>query len=290
MITVTKHEAKLGNLAAAAEDQGWQTALYDFSISRVLQSLPVPEDQRIADWTYFAPLTDQSSALIIGCGWGEVPITLSKRCHHVTAVDSLPERVDFLKVRQKQQRIDNLEVHLLTEDWTLPFPDASFDFVCVGPQPARSGAFLPFKKAAQRVYQLLKDDGAAFFSAGNRWSVASLHSRTQNGVLSRHTLFGYRSILKKCGFADIQAYAPLPYYDGIPLMNLPLDEPHAIRFFFRHIFPLFEMVSPESKKAYAEYAAARFGVRLLRIFGLESISKYFLTGFSLRAQKPETSC
>lgn len=261
--------------------------LYELSLERVVQNLPIPEDQRIADWTYLIPLPLRASALVIGCGWGEVPITLAKRCDKVTVVDSNVEKLHLLTARQQQQSIQNLELSQMDHKESLPFADSCFDFVCIDSESSESNNPLSFTAMAQEIRRLLKPNGSAFFKVANRWSALSLFSRTKKrSRLTRHSLPAYRATLIRSGFNHIQAYAPLPYYDGIPLINLPLDDPQAIRFFFSRLFPLFEMVSPESKKSYAlEYAAAKIGMRFLTTLRFESLAKYFFTGFGLIAAR-----
>ncbi len=270
-------------LLRVAESEGWNTALYNYTKVQVGKNGTVVEDQRTADWRYLLPLSSESVALVLGCGLGTVPVALSETCRKVYAVDSCWDKVAFLNIRKKQHKIDNLYPTYAHDTLSLPFSAGCFDLVSVRDmaQP------LPFYKTVRRAHGLLKEGAIAHFSLGNRLAFQRLLCRGESGASPPlHTIFGYRRILKTEGFSDIQFYAVLPHHNGIPLFYIPLESSQAMEFFLRNIFPLFEMVTPESKQAFAlEYMVAKIAVRLGLFFNLTSLAKIFVPGFCVIARK-----
>ena len=281
---------KSDSYLSIAESVGWDVALFEYTKSQVARGRSLLEDRRAADWIYFLPFKSNSIALSIGCGWGTVPIALSETCARVYAIDPEWERIKFLDIRKKQQRIDNLFPIYVSGCLDLPFSQGQFDFVSVSVKGFRWCATEPisFRKIVQRVYDLLKKDGIAYLSLGNRLAFQDLlwRNRKSSASLPLHTIFGYRRILKEEGFSDIHFYAPLPHHNGIPLFYLSLENTEALNYFFQNIFPLFEMASPEVKKQYGlQYKLVKIGVRLALIFRLTNLAKYFVPGFSIIATK-----
>jgi SAM-dependent methyltransferase len=280
------HKEDLRLLIDTAESVGWEEALFDYTTERVIGGKTLLEDQRITDWRYLLPLNEDSVVLSIGCGLGTIPIALSAICAKVYAVESDWSKVFFLNVRKTQQRIDNLYPVYLSDDLGFPFPDKYFDFVVVRGFDWRRMQYFQVQDVIRTLSGLLNENGMAYLSFENRWAFNNLLDWKRKSGLSVHTAFGYRRILRSFGFSEIQFFAPLPHYDGIPLFYVPLEDPHALKYFLRSIFPLFEMASPEVKRNYAfEYIIAKVGVRLALQFGLVNYAKAFVPGYSIIARK-----
>jgi len=266
----------------------WQSVLYDLSRDQRQPGEPFHADPRMADWQYFLPLDGSQQVLVFGVGWGTIPVALSGTCRRVYAVDPAPQRLAFLKARLCQQRISNVTLIQARDLSALPFAGASFDLITLVDQTAqvhREPASL--RDALQTAHSLLKESGAFCLAAGNRLGFHRLLGRRKSaGDRSLHTLQGYRRLLMKVGFSTVESYAPLPFYDGIPLFYLPLGQGPVMSFFLRNVFPLFEAVSPEVKRSYAlEYAVARAVVRLTLRCRLERLISLFLSGFILVARR-----
>jgi hypothetical protein len=59
-----------------------------------------------------------------------------------------------------------------------------------------------------------------------------------------------------------------------------------MRYFFSHVFPLFEMVSPEVKKQYGvQYVIAKLMVRLAVWLRFSPAAKFFFSGYLLVATR-----
>ena len=195
--------------------------------------------------------------------------------------------VAFINARRKQQGIDNLFPVYVSGVLDLPFPEKCFDLVAMGDFQWDATRSIRFREIARRIHGLLKEGGRVYFSLGNRLAFQHLFGLVKDQTtLPSHTIYGYRHILQEEDFSEIQFYAPLPHHDGVPLFYVPLEDNRALTFFFRNIFPLFEMVTPEVKRAYAfEYAIAKMGVRLALVLRLTGLTKIFVPGFSVLAKK-----
>ncbi len=270
-----------------AESDSWSVALYEYVKKRVEKGDTVTEDQRIADWRYLLPLHRDSYALVLGSGWGTVPIALAETCGRVYAIDSTWEKIAFVNARRKQQGIDNLYPVYMKGVSSLPFPEKFFDLITMVDFQRHATRSVRFREIVRYLYCLLKEGGRIYFSVDNRLAFQHLFRLVKaNATLPIHTIYGYRHILQEEGFSEIRFYAPLPHYDGIPLFYLPLESSEALNYFFQNIFPLFEMVSPEVKKQYGfQYKLAKIGVRLTLIFRLTNLAKFLVPGFSIIATK-----
>jgi len=181
-------------------------------------------------------------------------------------------------------------------DWNLVYTHG-------GPQDAQM-------EALRRVYYHLKNDGYLYIGIENRFGFqyllggkdhnglpfVSLLPRFMANLLSKrfagepyttyqYSIYGYKKALQEVGFSEIKFYAPLPQY-RTPLFYIPLDNVNVLNYFFKNIFPLFNMVSPEVKRHYAfQYKVAKIGVKIALIFKLTWLAKFIAPGFSIIAKK-----
>jgi hypothetical protein len=64
-----------------------------------------------------------------------------------------------------------------------------------------------------------------------------------------------------------------------------MEHHNVLDYFFYNIFPLFEVVSQETKRVYGmQYTVAKIGVRLAKILRLTAMTKLFFPGFSVIAR------
>jgi hypothetical protein len=200
----------------------------------------------------------------------------------------VPPRLAFLQTRLAQQQISNVTPVRACDLSALPFASGSFDLITLVEQesPVLNGS-AAWRAAAGTAHTLLKGGGWFCLAVENRLGFQRVLRRGRSqSARPTHTLQGYRRLLMRAGFSAVEAFAPLPFYDRIPLFYLPMAPGPALPFFFRSIFPLFEAVSPEVKRTYArEYAAARAAVRLAQCCRWERLITWFLSGFILLARR-----
>ncbi len=279
-------EGDLGSLLGDLREGRWQADLYEMAREQLRQGGALREDPRTADWLYFLALNGSEDALVLGVDWGTVPVLLARACRKVWAIDVDSGRLSFLASRLKEQGITNVELLCAQGFGELPFKAASFDLMAAGDSVSGFDAE-PFRTRLAVACGLLRDGGLLCLHVGNRLGFQRvLKPGAREEKRPWHTAYGYRRMLRKAGFVDIQGYAPLPYYNKLPLFYVPLGQRAALSFFLRNIFPLFEAVSPEVKSAHAlEYAGARAAVRVASICRLEGLMRFFFSGFIFVSRK-----
>lgn len=274
-------------------DVRWQETLFEIGKERLASGLPLPDDDRVADYSYLLPLPAGRplDALVIGGSWGILPARLAEWCRSVQVVSQNTEYTALLQQRILTGNNDGISVVKSSSLFPSAFGDERFDLVGYGGWSGSAQERISFRAFAAEAHRLLKRGGVFFCTIGNRWSLQRwLRKNVITEPFRLMTLFGYRMALRSAGFEAITAYGPLPRHDGIPLCFLPLGGLSDMQCFIDRVFPLFDMVSPESKRAYAiEYRLAKCAVKLGQLFHVTTLMKYFLSGFLLIAQKPERS-
>jgi ubiquinone/menaquinone biosynthesis C-methylase UbiE len=111
-----------------AKLEGWRTALSSLNSTHPELGQYISSEGR-ADWLFHCvDFSRAGSCLDIGSGWGTITFTLSKFFHEVWSLEAVKPRIEFQKIRQQQEKIDNLQ--FVRSDWlSLPFPDNYFDVV-----------------------------------------------------------------------------------------------------------------------------------------------------------------
>jgi SAM-dependent methyltransferase len=300
-----------------AKTQGWQTAIYDVLNPPGSEVHATVGDERRADWKYLLPLSPESRALDLGCGWGAAALALSKTCDQVVAMDATWERVHFLDVRRRQQGVGNLHPIHGGDALTFPFPDGYFDLVVLVGVLEWFGESYPDlpPRAAQlkalcNLQALLKPGGYLYVAIENRFGYDYLMGRPDHnglpfvGLLPRrladwvsrrrtgrpfrtyqYSIWGYRKLLKTAGFGHIQFYGDLPQYRH-PHFYIPLNGSQAFNYFLGHLWQSFTQRTPEHAREYGRaYRLANAGVRVARHLGLSGLARYVVPGFSIIAQR-----
>lgn len=254
-------------------ESGWRIAAFERLRTSLRRGERPEEDARSADWKYLLPLQRTDHILVLGCGWGTVAANLAKDCGHVTAVDRDPMRIGHLNARIAEDGLSNITAQCLPKGASWSLQTERYDGVVLhdtwDATCARStGAF---RCCLQQAHDALKEGGWIWCCGRQR--------------------FGRRphKLLRAAGFEAVEQYAPLPRHEGIPMFYLPLDHRQPIEFFFRNIFPLFEMVSPEVKRTYAkQYVLAKCAARIARMLRLGFAIRWFVPGLCCMAKKGAT--
>lgn len=275
-------------LLEAAARQGWQTALFDYLRTGAAAGRAAPEDDRLADWRYLVPLDRASAALVLGCGWGTVPVALAELAGAVWAVDRDPEKTAFLRLRAGQQGLDHLAAWD-ADTWARRPPDRRLDLIAIGPGHPLTGAAATPRGLVAFARRRLRPGGTLQISGDNALSLARLIGAAgERSDLPRLTLGGFRRLLAAAGFVETQVYAPLPRHTGIPMFYIPADDPRAWDYFFRDLFGLFERVAPEVRQAYARpYRIARLGVRAALAARVAGLARFVVPGYLILARQAD---
>lgn len=284
---ISKPEANF--LLRLAESQGWQKALYNYLKLKTVKDYLKIGDLRRTDWIHLFPLEKDSFSLNFGCEFGNVGIALSRICQRVYVVDPTWEKVAFLEIRKRQQKIKNLFLLQGGDQLKFPFPPNYFDLIVLtggtleetGKWTSKKGKIKKLQKELlENLYLLLKKGGYLYLEVENRFSYQNLFSASY-----RCSFFGYKNLLLKTGFSKINIYSPLPNFK-LPLFYLPLDNPSALDHFFKNISSLFDVVSPEAKREFSfQYKLAKICLKLFPNFLLIKFAKLFTPNFGIIAKK-----
>ncbi|GAC1560498.1 MAG: hypothetical protein NVS2B7_34940 [Herpetosiphon sp.] len=286
-ITVIPMPAVEPSSIAVAEMEGWSTALYRHALAEAAAGRAPIEDERAADWQYLLPLEATWQVLVMGCGWGTIPIALARNVGHVVAMDRDAERIHYLDVRRRQQALGNVEARLAGTIGEAGVAKGSLHLVSVREFPQREGRVAAFGEVARDVYELLRPGGFVQFSLANRLTPMCLMRGDRERMGQPvHSLGGYRRLLRQAGFSEIEVYLPLPHHDKVPMFYVPWDDVQALQFFLRSLFPLFERVAPNVRQSYArQYALAQLGVQAAVRMRLARIARHVMPGFCIFARK-----
>lgn len=250
-----------------AEEKG-----YRYAVENVIGRFKDPELCRYilaanrADFRAILPISHHTDILEIGAGWGGVTCGLAPHCRHVTAADTNPDTLRFLRIRVVQEGIPNVQLVRTDplDDGRLPFPDGSFDLVVlngvleyVGSAVSDADPMSAQTRGLQEVRRVLKPDGAVFIGIENRFGylyflgtrdhsglrytslmprwLASVATRLRKGEPYRtytYSYRGYRRLLVRAGFRPPRTYIAVPNYRD-PRFIVPADDNRAIAYLVR---------------------------------------------------------
>lgn len=279
------NQQDIESIATQTQKKGWDEAIFQYSLNQIKKNERIPEDLRIADWIYFLPESSLENVLVIGAGLGTTPLALASICQHVTCIDSNESQIDILK--RRAQSYSHLRT-FLSDNWA-QINNQSYSLIAV--QDLSLAFQLTHSQTLHdlnnQLHQLLSLNGSLQLFLRNKYSIQYLMDRSDHIKQTRfYSLNQYRKMFKKSGFSQVSTYAPIPHFDSIPLFYLPVDYHRALKYFFKVIFPLFEMVSPEVTKQYGlQYQVAKLGANGAMFFHLYPLVKYFLSGYLFIATK-----
>ena len=228
-----------------------------------------------ADFSFFAPLQPDSVALDIGSGWGTISCLLAARYETVISVESVWERIDFLRIRAQQEGLYNIQP-LQATFLELPIPESSLDLVVLNGVLEWIGIASDTdtpdglqQKVLKKIYSCLKPGGTLYIGIENRlaynyffgapdhsdlpftslvprwmanWimqrkSQQSRRTTRASGAYRTYTYsyWGYKSLLRKTGYSDIRIYIVLPDYNN-PAYIIPTDNPRAFAYTIHQLY------------------------------------------------------
>jgi len=265
---------EMNYLLEEAKLKGWQVALYDALLSKKIKDYLAVGDERGADWTNLLSLGKKVSVLLLGSQLGNSAVALAKIFQKVYVMDVDPFPLSFLEIRKEQQKIQNIFLTQIKDQLEFPFSPDCFDLIVTN---------WVSENLLNQVFRVLKNKGHLFLFAENLFNYQSLLKFSLSS--DYHSLCGYKKILKRNGFSEIEVYTLLPN-DKTPLFYLPLENTQIMNYFFRNTFSLFNMASPETKRKFAlQYKLAKIGAKLIPTFHLNGLAKTFSPNFGIIAKK-----
>ena len=236
---------ELAFLCEAVKDTPWR---------QVIENMDLPVLKQKQDWFInprkgypyrILPLVEKRLALDIGAGSGVISSTIAQDFSSVVAFEYLPELVTFMKKRFSEDGLKG--IHLVRGDAvTLPFHEECFDLVIVNGVLEWVPDFVPKVNPCKaqiefltNVRALLRRKGMVGIAIENRLYYRHFQGMSPHGessytvILPRiltnlirrlrkesqyrnyiYSYWGYRHLLKKAGYRNVQIYLVLPsYYD-----------------------------------------------------------------------------
>jgi ubiquinone/menaquinone biosynthesis C-methylase UbiE len=242
--------AKAFEIALKDQTDGWRRYFLHYAA-----------DETRAAWQFLLHLPANASALDMGCGWGNLSISLARNFAMVYAMDLVPERAVISGLRAREAGLENVRALAGGNTTHLPFPDASLDAVTLNgvlEWVATSFPQVNDPREAQlrvlrEIVRVLKPDGQLYIGIENRlgflyflgrpdehsrlkfttllprWLANrySLVKRNQQYRTYTYTWRGYRKLLREAGIPDTRFYCPFPEYREFSDL-IDLDRPRNL--------------------------------------------------------------
>jgi ubiquinone/menaquinone biosynthesis C-methylase UbiE len=260
-------EERMDVLLDIARDRG-----YKYAVEKILGAFADPYlvgyvlDDGRADFRALLPLTRDSAVLDLGSGWGAVACGLAASCGTVTALDTNPRSLEFIRLRAEQSGLTNVNVAQIDplDDAHLPFADNTFDVAMlngvleyVGEASRDSSPEEVQRRCLEEIRRVVKPGGVLYVGIENRYGLLYFLGTRDHSSLRYTSLLprpianlimqirlrrpyrtytyseaGYRNLLKSAGFDEPSMYLAYPTYRE-PHFILPSNNDRALTYFVR---------------------------------------------------------
>jgi SAM-dependent methyltransferase len=146
-------------------------------------------DLNRASWISLLPIPASATVLDIGAGLGAITHALALTYRHVIAVEPVRERLEFIRVRVRQEALHNVQL-VQTTAALLPFAPGTFDLIVVNGVLEWVGEWdqsVSPRKAQlrflRRLRELLAPNGVVVIGIENRVSVSSFAGQPDHNGL-----------------------------------------------------------------------------------------------------------
>jgi ubiquinone/menaquinone biosynthesis C-methylase UbiE len=258
-----------------SRDVGWHQALETLVAKNYPDIYTYVTNHNRADFGFYTLTSSDNVVLDVGSGWGTISCLLAKRCGNVISLESVPERLEFLKIRAEQEGLANIQP-VQASFLELPIPESSLDLAVlngvlewVGIASDKETPDQLQQHVLEKIFTCLKPGGSLYIGIENRFAYpyflgAKDHSDLPftslaprwlaNWIMYRKTqkarrttqstgayrtytysYWGYRALLRKSGFKKIQIYIVLPDYNN-PAYIIPADNPQAFSYVIRQLY------------------------------------------------------
>lgn len=293
---------KASVLLSRAREKGYKAAVNELLSDNPDLITDFLENQR-ANAIYLLAHRKDAVVMDLGAGWGVIATQAAKVFRKIYAVEAVDFRASFLRLRLKQEAIDNVSV-VKASIFNLPFPPESFDIIIMNGVLEWLGEWAgsdnPYKIQLQTLKELrslLKANGQILIGIENRfgynyflygrkdhnnlWGTNLLPRRLANIIsqyrlkkpyrIYTHSYKGLQKLLLRAGFKKWRFFAPLPGYT-IPFTIIDLQDYQPLKFYFEN-----QMIKDSLVK--------RFFFPAGRLFLKFGMLKYFVPDFLILAQK-----
>jgi uncharacterized protein YbaR (Trm112 family)/ubiquinone/menaquinone biosynthesis C-methylase UbiE len=255
--------------------EGWQRPVYELLLENYPDIYNYVTDVHRADFCYYLPLTADGVALDVGGGWGTISCLLASHYATVLSVESVTERVEFIKRRAGQDNLTNLQP-IQANFLEMPLVESSLDLVVMNGVLEWIGIASKEEKpdvlqlnVLKKLYASLKPGGTLYIGIENRFAYpyfggardhselrftslvprwmadlimqrkdqASRRTMQAKGTYRTYTYsyWGYRKLLNKAGFSQVEIYLVFPDYNR-PYYLVPTANSQAFSYFLKYIY------------------------------------------------------
>jgi SAM-dependent methyltransferase len=257
-------ESKLQDILEATKTEHWREVFRASNDPDIARAFTFIANLNRTSWQYFLPSGNGRSALCVGEGMGATADALSPNYATVVAVEPVLARVQFMRRRFSQDRVDNVRI-VRASFPHVPFPRQSFDLVVFNGviewlpsgHPSENPAAVQLA-GLRKAFELLRSGGHVYVGIENRWCyeyflgardphanvrwVTIVPRRVANWLMRRakadryeHYLYGsrgYRRLLQRAGFTEPQVFIAIDSYNQ-PEFIVPIDGAPSHYFFRR---------------------------------------------------------
>lgn len=246
-----------------AETDGWSKAIERHAGSIGAYSRGYICDESRADWQVLLPIGPTATVLDIGSGWGNIAVSMARRCGHVFCGDVNLTNLRLLSCRVIEEGLRNVDQFLYDPNrfLRLPFASDSIDIVVLNGVLEWMGnveiSASPQEiqvEALREIFRVLRPSGVLYVGIENRYSLSALGGARLHGelpfvgLLPRwlsnaitqlvrgephrtyiYSMNGYRRLLRRAGFQVVDFHWPYPSYHN-PNYLIPLAPRWVKRF------------------------------------------------------------
>ncbi|MCA9427130.1 MAG: methyltransferase domain-containing protein [Candidatus Omnitrophica bacterium] len=250
---------EMRSINSLAAEKGWREAVRERVKPKSPERAEYIEGFFRADWRFLFPVEEDWTVLDVGAGWGTLSCALAEVVGEVVALESAFERAKFIQHRIEQDAISNLTaIHgTLTRP---PLKAGSFDLIALNGVLewlgwADTSRSVPSVQVAhlKTCWNLLKPGGWLYVGIENRFGISSWLGAMDHSYLKYTSLMprmlahgytnlkrkhayrtytyspiGYRRLLTKARFEEIDFFATLPTYSR-PVYYWPVGNGKALK-------------------------------------------------------------
>jgi hypothetical protein len=115
-------EATLRVILEATRTEHWRDVFRASTDPDIARTFTFVANLNRTSWQYFLPSGKGRSALCVGEGMGGTADALSRNYASVVALEPVLPRVEFMRRRFRQDRIDNVHISRIAATWRLLYP------------------------------------------------------------------------------------------------------------------------------------------------------------------------
>lgn len=261
------NQAEMIRINNEMKSKYWKDVFKKYNYSEFEDPYRMILDLNRSNWHNLISLPKNSIILDIGAGTGAISHALSYYYEQIVAVEPVIERVEFMNMRFEQENINNVQI-MRADALNLPFQEKYFDLIVLNGVlewiPLGNKSIDPKKvqnEFLHDMFKMLKPKGWIYIGIENRLHyyyflgandphfklpfvtilprpIAKWYSKKRRKIVYRNYIYsywGYKKLLKKCGFKNIKIYDAIPSYNRQDFV-VPLEK-NVSKYFYKNFYP-----------------------------------------------------